>query len=51
MTYEITVRVHTRAARAWIHVMRLARFVVGRERAYRWAVRGAMRLCRVEVVS
>lgn len=50
-TYDVTFRVRTRAARAWIYLMRAARFVVGAERAYRWAVKGALRLCRVEVIG
>lgn len=51
MTVDVTIRVRTRAARAWIWLMRGARYVVGVERSYRWAVRGALRLTTVEVIG
>lgn len=47
----VTYRVRTRAARAWVWLMRAAQYVVGRARAERWALAGARRLMRVDVLS
>ena len=47
----VTCRVRTRASRAWVRVCQVLQFLVGRERAERWAVNGARRLMRVDVIS
>lgn len=49
---EVQVRVRRmRLAKLWIAMMTVARFVVGTERAYRWALNGAMRLVRFEILK
>jgi hypothetical protein len=47
----VTYRCRTRAARCWVRLMSLARYVVGQGRAYDWAVCGARRLMSVKVIS
>lgn len=49
MTHDIVVSVDTRWATAWVRLMAALRFVVGAERAGRWAVWGAYRFARVRV--
>ena len=45
----ITVTVSTCRARLWIRAMQVARFVVGRARAARWAEAGCWRLARYRI--
>jgi hypothetical protein len=45
------VRVRTRLARAWVRAVSALAPVIGAARARRWAVAGALRLVRVEVVE
>lgn len=52
MTYDVAVRIRrVRLAIFAARALWLLRFIVGRERAIRWARAGACRLVRVEVAS
>lgn len=50
VTMTVKFRVRTRAARAWVWLMRAAQYVIGRDRAADWAIRGARRLIRVDLI-
>jgi hypothetical protein len=48
VTVNVTFRVRTRAAQWWVRLMRVARYIVGIDRAERWAIDGSRRLIKVD---
>jgi hypothetical protein len=51
VTFDVPVTVDTRWSSAWVRLMCALRYVVGDDRAGRWAVWGAYKFARVKVAS
>lgn len=49
MTYDVPITVDTKWATVWVRLMCVLRYVVGDDRAGRWAVWGAYKFVRVSV--